>query len=82
MIDLAAKGAFLYGAAFFLGLFLSGNHSAIVCGLVGAAAAYVAQIAEAYRLASGAPIMQLVMFCAWAVSLISACAGFIAVIGG
>lgn len=82
MIDLAAKGAFLYGAAFFIGLFLSGNHAAIVCGLLGAASAYVAQIAEAYRLASGAPIVQPIMFCAWAASLISAGAGFLFVIGG
>lgn len=74
----AAKGAFLFGAVFFAGLIIAGGF-ALKCGLVGAAAAYLAQVVEAYRLAGHgghAAVLGL-----WAVSVIAGVTGLIAVIG-
>jgi hypothetical protein len=80
-IELAAKGAFIYGAVFFLGLFLSGDKFAMTCALAGCAASYVAQVSEAFRCA-GLRWAAVPLFIFWAIALICGAVGAYSVVGG
>lgn len=78
--EITAMGAFVYGAVFYIGLMLSGNQTAFVCGLVGAGAAYLTQYIQCLGVVSDEPLFDWLFWAGFLIAVGFGLAGLCSVI--